>query len=167
MVRLGTRTPGGRTYDLHQGDLTSTSGRSASGAKLLAASALGCAVPGRQPAHNGWVNRRSGPQTPACETGYSRPAVASSGGLLLEGGAGTSVRAGPAPKQETRRRNPLRPVMKMVALAAASALALSACGGSSSDSADGSASGSASGSACAPARQGAQGRYGVRRRRPW
>ena len=30
MGRLGTRTPGGRTYDLHQGDLTSTSGPSRS-----------------------------------------------------------------------------------------------------------------------------------------
>ena len=42
MVRLGTRTPGGRTYDLHQGDLTVDENAICAGAKLLAASALGC-----------------------------------------------------------------------------------------------------------------------------
>jgi amidohydrolase len=42
MVRLGTRTPGGRTYDLHQGDLMVDEDAIAAGAKLLAASALGC-----------------------------------------------------------------------------------------------------------------------------
>jgi amidohydrolase len=43
MIRLGTRTPGGRTYDLHQGDLTVDEDAICAGAKLLAASALGCA----------------------------------------------------------------------------------------------------------------------------
>jgi amidohydrolase len=42
MIRLGTRTPGGRTYDLHQGDLTVDENAICAGAKLLAASALGC-----------------------------------------------------------------------------------------------------------------------------
>jgi amidohydrolase len=42
MVRLGTRTPGGRTFDLHQGDLLVDEGAISAGAKLLAASALGC-----------------------------------------------------------------------------------------------------------------------------
>ena len=42
MVRLGTRTPGGPTYDLHQGDLTVDENAICAGAKLLAASALGC-----------------------------------------------------------------------------------------------------------------------------
>jgi amidohydrolase len=42
MIRLGTRTPGGRTYDLHQGDLTIDENAICAGAKLLAASALGC-----------------------------------------------------------------------------------------------------------------------------
>ena len=36
MFRLGTRTPGGPTYDLHQGDLASTSRRTAVGARVLA-----------------------------------------------------------------------------------------------------------------------------------
>ncbi|MDF2094267.1 amidohydrolase [Knoellia sp. 3-2P3] len=36
MARLGTRTPGGRTYDLHQGDLVVDEGSVAAGAKLLA-----------------------------------------------------------------------------------------------------------------------------------
>ena len=36
MARLGTRTPGGRTYDLHQGDLVVDEASVAAGAKLLA-----------------------------------------------------------------------------------------------------------------------------------
>jgi amidohydrolase len=44
MIRLGTRTPGGRTYDLHQGDLTVDENAICAGAKLLAASALGCSA---------------------------------------------------------------------------------------------------------------------------
>jgi amidohydrolase len=36
MARLGTRTPGGRTYDLHQGDLVVDEGAVVAGAKLLA-----------------------------------------------------------------------------------------------------------------------------------
>ena len=36
MARLGTRTPGGRTYDLHQGDLVVDEGAVAAGARLLA-----------------------------------------------------------------------------------------------------------------------------------
>ena len=41
MGRLGTRTPGGPTYDLHQGDLIVDERAIASGAMLLAATALG------------------------------------------------------------------------------------------------------------------------------
>jgi amidohydrolase len=40
MARLGTRTPGGRTYDLHQGDLVVDERAVVAGAKLLAAAAL-------------------------------------------------------------------------------------------------------------------------------
>ena len=40
MVRLGTRTPGGRTYDLHQGDLAVDEGAIGVGVRLLAAAAL-------------------------------------------------------------------------------------------------------------------------------
>jgi amidohydrolase len=40
MMRLGTRTPGGRTYDLHQGDLIVDEGAIAVGARVLAAIAL-------------------------------------------------------------------------------------------------------------------------------
>ena len=36
MARLGTRTPGGPTYDLHQGDLVIAEGAVSAGAKLLA-----------------------------------------------------------------------------------------------------------------------------------
>ena len=36
MARLGTRTPGGRTYDLHQGDLVVDEGSVLQGARLLA-----------------------------------------------------------------------------------------------------------------------------------
>jgi amidohydrolase len=42
MIRLGTRTPRGRTYDLHQGDLTVDENAICVGAKLLAVSALAC-----------------------------------------------------------------------------------------------------------------------------
>ena len=40
MGRLGTRTPGGPTYDLHQGDLRVDERAIAVGAKVLAAAAL-------------------------------------------------------------------------------------------------------------------------------
>jgi amidohydrolase len=40
MGRLGTRTPGGATYDLHQGDLTIDEKAVAIGAKVLAAAVL-------------------------------------------------------------------------------------------------------------------------------
>jgi amidohydrolase len=40
MARLGTRTPGGPTYDLHQGDLRVDEGATVVGAKVLAAAAL-------------------------------------------------------------------------------------------------------------------------------
>jgi amidohydrolase len=40
MARLGTRTPGGPTYDLHQGDLRVDEAATAVGAKVLAAAAL-------------------------------------------------------------------------------------------------------------------------------
>lgn len=40
MARLGTRTPGGRTYDLHQGDLRIDEGAVAIAAKVLAVSAV-------------------------------------------------------------------------------------------------------------------------------
>ena len=40
MARLGTRTPGGPTYDLHQGDLRIDEAATSIGAKVLAAAAL-------------------------------------------------------------------------------------------------------------------------------
>jgi amidohydrolase len=40
MGRLGTRTPGGPTYDLHQGDLVVDEGATAIGSQVLAAAAL-------------------------------------------------------------------------------------------------------------------------------
>jgi amidohydrolase len=40
MGRLGTRTPGGPTYDLHQGDLVVDERATAVGAKVLAAVAI-------------------------------------------------------------------------------------------------------------------------------
>jgi amidohydrolase len=40
MARLGTRTPGGPTYDLHQGDLRVDEGATTIGAKVLAVAAL-------------------------------------------------------------------------------------------------------------------------------
>lgn len=40
MARLGTRTPGGATYDLHQGDLRIDEAATCVGAKVLAAAAL-------------------------------------------------------------------------------------------------------------------------------
>ena len=40
MARLGTRTPGGRTYDLHQGDLVVDEGAVALGARLLLGAAM-------------------------------------------------------------------------------------------------------------------------------
>jgi amidohydrolase len=50
MARLGTRTPGGRTYDLHQGDLVVDEGSVRQGARLLAAAVVSGVVkrgPGR------------------------------------------------------------------------------------------------------------------------
>jgi amidohydrolase len=44
MARLGTRTPGGRTYDLHQGSLRVDEGAIAVGARLLAEVAIGSLV---------------------------------------------------------------------------------------------------------------------------
>jgi amidohydrolase len=44
MGRLGTRTPGGRTYDLHQGDLQVDERAVCVGAKVLAGAALGALV---------------------------------------------------------------------------------------------------------------------------
>lgn len=47
MARLGTRSPGGRTYDLHQGDLVVDEGSVVQGARLLAAAAVaGVVKPG-------------------------------------------------------------------------------------------------------------------------
>lgn len=46
MARLGTRTPGGRSYDLHQGDLQVDERAIDAGARLLARVALGGTVPG-------------------------------------------------------------------------------------------------------------------------
>ena len=40
LARLGTRTPGGATYDLHQGDLVVDERAVVTGARLLAAAAL-------------------------------------------------------------------------------------------------------------------------------
>jgi amidohydrolase len=40
MMRLGTRTPGGPTYDLHQGNLRIDERAIAVGAKVLACSTL-------------------------------------------------------------------------------------------------------------------------------
>jgi amidohydrolase len=45
MARLGTRTPGGRTYDIHQGDLVVDEGAIAAGAALLARAALRAGTP--------------------------------------------------------------------------------------------------------------------------
>jgi len=42
MARLGTRTPGGETYDLHQGDLVVDERAVLAGAQLLAATVLAC-----------------------------------------------------------------------------------------------------------------------------
>ena len=46
MARLGTRTPGGRSYDLHQGDLQVDERAIGAGARLLARVALGDLGPG-------------------------------------------------------------------------------------------------------------------------
>nr|WP_255371722.1 M20/M25/M40 family metallo-hydrolase [Cellulosimicrobium sp. CUA-896] len=45
MARLGTRTPGGRSYDLHQGDLQVDERAIDAGARLLARVALGGGTP--------------------------------------------------------------------------------------------------------------------------
>ena len=47
MGRLGTRTPGGPTYDLHQGDLVVDERATAIGSKVLAAVAIEALVPSR------------------------------------------------------------------------------------------------------------------------
>jgi len=50
MARLGTRTPGGTTYDLHQGDLVVDETSVVQGARLLAGAAVAGVVksgPGR------------------------------------------------------------------------------------------------------------------------
>jgi amidohydrolase len=47
MGRLGTRTPGGQTYDLHQGDLVVDDRATAVGSKVLAAVALEALIPSR------------------------------------------------------------------------------------------------------------------------
>ncbi len=47
MGRLGTRTPGGPTYDLHQGDLAVDERSTAIGSQVLAAAALEALVPSR------------------------------------------------------------------------------------------------------------------------
>jgi metal-dependent amidase/aminoacylase/carboxypeptidase family protein len=44
MARLGTRTPGGQTYDLHQGNLRVDERATAIGARLLANAAVGSLV---------------------------------------------------------------------------------------------------------------------------
>jgi amidohydrolase len=49
MARLGTRTPGGTTYDLHQGDLVVDPASAVHGARLLACTALAGVVKGGQP----------------------------------------------------------------------------------------------------------------------
>jgi amidohydrolase len=51
MARLGTRTPGGPTYDLHQGDLRVDERAVAIGAKVLAGAAVHALV--ARPAHAG------------------------------------------------------------------------------------------------------------------
>ena len=47
MFRLGTRTPGGPTYDLHQGNLRIDERAIGIGARVLAEAALGALVTGR------------------------------------------------------------------------------------------------------------------------
>ncbi len=47
MARLGTRTPGGPTYDLHQGDLRVDERAIAVGASVLAPRALSAMVTDR------------------------------------------------------------------------------------------------------------------------
>jgi metal-dependent amidase/aminoacylase/carboxypeptidase family protein len=42
MARLGTRRPGGMTFDLHQGDLIIDEGAVAIGARLLSGAAMAC-----------------------------------------------------------------------------------------------------------------------------
>jgi len=47
MARLGTRTPGGPTYDLHQGNLRVDERATGIGARVLANAAVGCLVTDR------------------------------------------------------------------------------------------------------------------------
>lgn len=56
MARVGTRTPGGHTYDLHQGDLVVDEGAVAIAARLLA-SVVVVASAGHRPAHRAEVAR--------------------------------------------------------------------------------------------------------------
>jgi amidohydrolase len=49
MARLGTRTPGGRTYDLHQGDLVVDEGAVTAGAKLLAGAVVADVIKAETP----------------------------------------------------------------------------------------------------------------------
>ncbi len=46
MARLGTRTPGGATYDLHQGNLRIDEGAIAIGARVLAEAAAAAMLSG-------------------------------------------------------------------------------------------------------------------------
>jgi hypothetical protein len=46
MGRLGTRTPGGPTYDLHQGNLTVDERATPIAARVLAGAAISTLVPG-------------------------------------------------------------------------------------------------------------------------
>ena len=47
MGRLGTRTPGGPTFELHQGNLRIDDGATVVAAKVLAVAAVAAAVPPR------------------------------------------------------------------------------------------------------------------------
>jgi amidohydrolase len=49
MARLGTRTPGGATHELHQGDLVVDEGAVAAGAKLLAGAVVADVIKGEGP----------------------------------------------------------------------------------------------------------------------
>ena len=53
MARLGTRTPGGPTFDLHQGDLVVDDGSVVQGARLLAGAVVSGVVKARAGAPTG------------------------------------------------------------------------------------------------------------------
>ena len=59
MARLGTRTPGGRTYDIHQGDFRVDERAIGVGARLLARAAI-LAGPGPADEAPGAADRRDG-----------------------------------------------------------------------------------------------------------